>query len=181
MRCDVRGFSFDAPADWDDRSVVAFAPPPSFGTAASISITHDRIPQGMTLHLYADQLLLEIGQQLNDFELDVVAEAEIDGMPALRLRFTWLSHQGRIEQTLTFVRPDALGPDVTTFTTTAPVEVAARCRPIFDGTLASVRFARRKPVSDMYELAPDTRRTHEDQWSDVPVSIPMPGFATMRR
>ena len=167
--------SFEAPADWADRTFVAFTAPPEAAankdSAPNIVMTREPMRPGDTLRTHADRQLLELGKQLKDFDLLESRETELSGQPAIVLRYLWVSHIGALEQSMTLVaRPTETGNAVTTFTTTTTPQDAARARPFFTQILQTVRFEGNGAPPP--KASPPTPTSPQDQ----PPLVPMPGF-----
>jgi hypothetical protein len=168
--------SFEAPAEWADRTFVAFTAPPEAAankeSAPNIVMTREPMRPGDTLRTHADRQLLELGKQLKDFDLLESRETELAGQAAIVLRYAWVSHFGALEQSMTLVvRPGESGHSVTTFTTTTTPQDAGRARPLFTQILETVRFES-NGAPPPKASSPTTPTTPQDQ----PPLVPMPGF-----
>ena len=169
--------SFDPPPDWVDRTFVAFTAPPGLvkdvNSAPNIVMTREPMRDGDTLRTHSDRQLIELGKQLKDFDLLESKETTLGGLPAILLRYRWISQVGTLEQAMVVAertRPDK-GTDVTTFTTTTTPADAPRARPIFDEILRTVRFS---PAGG---APPPVRPSLAPPLSDEPSPlVPMPGF-----
>jgi hypothetical protein len=132
--------SFDIPRDWDDRTIIAYAAPPSAGSelAANLVMTRDRLGAGEDLHAYGDRHVTELSKRLDDFALGASGETEIDGRPALSVSFSSTSTGGALVQRMLMV----LCPErvVAAFTLTAPAHELAQIGPLFERIVSSIRF-----------------------------------------
>ncbi len=173
---------FETPQGWQDRTIVAHAastakkgdPAPNF------VMTKDPIREGDSLRGHVDRQMLEMGRHLKDFDLLEIHDTVLGGEPAVFLRYTWMGHFGRLEQTVTAV--ERLIDRVrmaTSFTTTAPAQDAASVRPMFDAMLKSVRFGGGSgPPGGA--LPSGTPPAVDPRDVEAP-SIPMPGYTRGER
>ncbi len=167
--------SFDPPPEWVDRTFVAYTVPYDLPknkeSAPNIVMTREPLRATDTLRTHADRQLLELGKQLKDFDLLESRETELGGQQAIYLRYSWVSHIGVLEQSMTLAeRPAEQGSSVTTFTTTTTPDEAPRVRPLFNQILQSVKFGAgfAPPPKG---APPPTSPPRED----APL-VPMPGF-----
>jgi hypothetical protein len=139
-RYEQRDVSFDVPRHWEDKTLVAFAEPPTSGRSAtpSLVMTRDGLDGAASLSDYADQQIAELAQRLDAFELVGRDDCTIGGMAAVSVRFRSKAAGGPLEQRL--VMTLAHRRQVYCFTATAPKVDAAQADPLFDRMLASVRF-----------------------------------------
>jgi hypothetical protein len=132
---------FEAPKEWMDRTIVAFTAPANKENAPNIVMTREPMRDEDTLRTHADRQLLELGRQLQDFDLLESRETQLGGQPAILLRFAWVSHLGDLEQSVTMVERTFDQKRVAmTFTTTSPRAEAQGTRPVFQQILQSVQF-----------------------------------------
>ncbi len=137
------GLTFAPPSGWLDRTVVAYTSPAESTKplAPSIVITREPVRPGDTLRLHGNRQLMELEAQLEHFDLVESREAELGGFPALFYRYTWVSHVGALEQTMTLALSMHDGDSVmTTVTTTAARGDARDADAAFAGMLATMRF-----------------------------------------
>jgi hypothetical protein len=167
---------FEAPKDWTDRTIVAFSAPldatKNKETAPNIVMTREPMRDEDTLRTHADRQLLELGRQLKDFDLLESRETELAGLPAIFLRYTWVSHLGELEQSLTMVeRRLPEGRVAATFTTTVGKADAANARPVLNQILQNVRFEPSGPPRPSGPAGPPPPPIAEPS---API-VPMPG------
>ena len=173
--------SFETPQTWVDRTIVAYAAPTESEreAAPNFVMTRTAIREGDTLRSHADRQLLELGRHLKDFDLLESKEMVLGGQPAVYMRYTWMGHYGRLEQSVTTVERMLEQRMATAFTTTAPADVAAQTRPIFDDMLRSVRFeAPQGPVGGPPPMSGRPSLPPEEPGAPV---VPMPGYRGGRR
>ena len=114
-RYQTKDVSFVPPANWADRTVVAFATNPfphGRKGGASIVVTRDAPPAGETLLAYAHRQLMQLRMGLSGFEVLGGLEYRVGGKPAMQLRVAWPTADGAVEQTIVHVdvaRPRADG------------------------------------------------------------------------
>jgi hypothetical protein len=135
--------TFETPQDWEDRSVVAHVGSPGAdGTTPNVMVTREPMRDGETLRGYRDRQLVDLAQQLHEFDVVESKEDTIDGHPAIILRYTLEGPDGVVEQTMTMV--ERVMPDqkrvAVCIATSAPKSAAGAARPVFAEILRSVRF-----------------------------------------
>lgn len=139
-RYEQRDVSFDIPRHWDDKTLVAFAEPPTEGrqSTPSLVMTRDALGDAATIGEYADRQLAELAQRLDGFELSKKEVTKIGGLTGVAIHFTSKGQSGPLEQRLVVV----LGHrrSIYCFTATAPLADAPQSNPLFDRILGSVRF-----------------------------------------
>jgi hypothetical protein len=176
--------SFETPQTWVDRTIVAYAAPieNDRDAAPNFVMTRNAIREGDTLRSHADRQLLDLGRHLKDFDLLESKETMLGGQPAIFMRYTWMGHYGRLEQSVTLVeRFLEQGRTATAFTTTAPAQDAAKTRPLFDEMLKSVRFdGQPGPSPGGGGGGPLSGRPSQLPDPTAPV-VPMPGYRGGRR
>lgn len=174
--------SFETPQNWVDKTIVAYAAPSEKprDPAPNFVMTREAIREGDSLRSHADRQLLELGRHLKDFDLLESKETQLGGQPAVFLRYTWMGHYGRLEQTVSIVeRFMEQGRMATAFTTTAPAQDAAKARPLFDEMLRTVRFdGPQGPPGAPQPPPPASGRPMPDAGAPV---VPMPGYRGGRR
>jgi hypothetical protein len=173
-RYDHNGIAFDTPEDWIDRTIVAFGAPvekPGSPNAPNIVMTQEMMRDGDTLRMQADRQLMDLAKHLHDFDILESRQTTVGGLPAIHMRFSWVSQLGGLEQSYTLVeRAVAAGRMVVVFTGTVRTEDAAKLRPVFSKVLESVRFS---PVGAP-PMAHAAAANASNPSSSEPV-IPMPG------
>jgi hypothetical protein len=171
-----RDISFDPPPDWMDRSMVAYAAPtddPTKEGAPNFVMTREPMRDTDTLRSHADRQLIELGRQLRDFDLLESKETTLGGGPAVHLRYTWMSHFGRLEQSVIVTeRPADKGRMAVAFTTTSRTEEAAKMKSVFADMLRSVRFDGPQPPPGGSIPPPTSSGRPLD---NVTPFVPMPG------
>lgn len=174
-----KDFSFQSPADWVDRTIIAHAAPTDArnDSAPNFVTTREAIRQGDSLRMHADRQLLELGRHLKDFDLLESRETTCGGSPAVFLRYTWMGHFGKLEQTVTMVeRPNAeRGRVAMSLTTTAKADEATKTRALFDEILKSVRFEGGPPDGGAPPPAPPRQSGGGYQDPTAVPLVPMPG------
>jgi hypothetical protein len=96
----AKEFSFKAPQGWNDRSVVVFAKPPAEKPgelSPNIVVTREVIKEGESLRVHADKQLLELGRQLENFDILESRSGKCGGLPSIFFRYRWASHVGELE------------------------------------------------------------------------------------
>jgi hypothetical protein len=106
---------------------------------ANVAVTRAPLAEGTTLSTHAERQLIDLSKRLNAFELQESSERRVDGREAMYMRFSWVSHYGEIEQSITSV---CAGDEVLAITTTALAKDAQALRPTFDAAVASFRVER---------------------------------------
>src|SRR5262249_29401471 len=132
--------NFDVPADWQDRTIVAFAGPAKPGRALAPNLVLTRDPAGdkESVASYADRQLVEFAKRLEDFDLQDRRERTLGGLPAVEFEFTWYNPLGVLRQRQVCV---LLGKrTVFNFTLSALEEDFPGLEPAFNTILTSVRF-----------------------------------------
>jgi hypothetical protein len=176
--------SFEIPKDWVDKTIVAFAAPTEKArdAAPNFVMAREVIREGDSLRSHADRQLLDLGRHLKDFDLLESKETVCGGQPAVFLRYTWMGHFGRLEQTVTIVeRFMEQGRMATSFTTTAPAEDASKTRPVFDELIRTIKFdGAQGPPTGGGAPPPMSGRSSQVPDPAAPV-VPMPGYRGGRR
>jgi hypothetical protein len=171
-------FTFEAPENWSNHSVVVFACAADEPREANpnIVVTRERIKSGDSLRVHAEKQLLKLARLLKDFDIVESRSGECCGLPSIFFRYRWASHVGELEQTITLVEK-GVDPDriALAFATTTPTAKASALEPIFQAVLESVRLVGSAPASTMRPPAPSARQPH-DAAPVIPIPlIPMPG------
>jgi len=179
-RHSLGGISFDPPAGWLDRTVIAFTSPAESTKplAPSIVITREPVRPGDSLRLHGSRQLMELEAQLTHFHLMESRDATLGGYPALFFRFAWESNVGAIEQTMTLAESTVDGvPVMTTVTTTAAASDGPSADALFTQTLATLRFDDApREVPRISTIAPAPSYVPQEMFP----SIPMPGSGRRR-
>jgi hypothetical protein len=180
--------AFDTPADWVDRTIVAYsAPADDTGREAAPNFVMTREPMrdADSLRGHADRQLLELGRHLKGFDLLESKETTLGGAPAIYMHYTWMGHAGRLDQSVTIVeRPAPYRAETrvaVSFTTTSKAEDAEKMKPVFAEMLKTVRFDQ-APPSDGGPPPPTSRPLPSSALppTDAPL-VPMPGYRGGRR
>jgi hypothetical protein len=133
--------SFDIPRDWENKTIIAYAAPPSPGgeIRANLVMTRDRLQAHEDLEDYAERHVDELAKRMRGFALLGSSEAELGGRPAIHVSFSSDTQDGPLVQRLSLV----LLPEqqVAAFTLTAPQRDIGQLTPLFDRIMQSVRFA----------------------------------------
>jgi hypothetical protein len=139
-RHDQRDITFDVPRHWDDKTIVAYAAPPSPGqaVAANLVMTRDALRDGEALAGYADRQLAEMAKRLDRFELVGREELTLGGAAAVQIRFTARASSGPLAQRLLVV--EGRRRSVYCFTATTALADQAQNDPLFDRILHTIRF-----------------------------------------
>lgn len=178
--------SFETPASWLDKTVVAHAAPSPADPAAgapNFVMTREPIADADSLHTHAQRQLLAVAQRMKDFRLLESRDTECGGVPAVFARYTWMGYCGCLEQTATICeRVTDEGRVAISLTTTMMAEAGDAMRVLLDGVLGSVRFetSRTQRVSGPPSAPPasDPQSTPLRPWNAD--AVPMPGLR-MRR
>jgi hypothetical protein len=180
-RHEYRGVSLDPPADWIDRTIVAFSAPAQSDnkSAPNLVITNEPMREGDTLRVCADRQLMEIAKQLQDFDICESTTTTVGGLPAISMRFTWTAHFGALEQTITLVeRTTEAGRVVTSFAATAKVQDAKTTHGIFENVLKSVSFG--PPAAVTHSEPPRPLSQPPPSRDPEEPFVPMPGYRQRR-
>jgi hypothetical protein len=180
------GVCFEAPEGWIDKSMIAFSAPGAGAPGSSnLVITSESFREGDSLRTHMGRQVLEASRQLRDFDLLETRDGVLGGLPAVTARFTWTSHFGVLEQTITSVERVLNGVRVaTSVTTTALTTQAEEARATFEAFLASMRFTEAYgSPSEIRPRAPTpSSPPAPSQPSEVlPPFIPMPGLGRLAR
>jgi len=138
--------SFCHPDEWQLRTIAGFAQSVAF-QSPTIVVVREPMVEGDTAQLHAQRKLFAL-RTMQDFALLESASVTLDGVPAARVRYSYTTEEGTIEQSQTFVLAPADRDTkvVTSFLTTARKADADAVRPAFAAALASVRFASPMPT-----------------------------------
>src|SRR6516225_9040968 len=103
-----RHVSFETPADWEERTMVAFRAPPGEKRDAApagpvIAVTREPMRDTDTLSAHAERRLVALGRELSEFQLLDSRETEVGGRPALQVRYAWEMASVAFEETVAFV------------------------------------------------------------------------------
>lgn len=93
----------DLPDEWTDRSINVVASNPG-GSGASLTITRDEMPWGMSFAEYVADQARQAGKALKNFEIIGQSEFELSGAPAHEIESRWSAKQGPIHQLITSVQ-----------------------------------------------------------------------------
>lgn len=140
--------AFEAPADWDDKTIVAFAAPVMPGKfSPNLVMTKDKLKPGETLRSYGDRQIMELARRLEGFDLVDSGERTLGGLPALEYRFSWISDVAQLHQHTVMT---AAGDQILTFTGTAVREEEAVLDKAMEQTLSTVSFPHLTPGYSPY-------------------------------
>ena len=95
--------TLDLPRDWADRSINVVASNPT-GAGASLTITRDDMPWGMSFDEYVDEQTKQAAQALKNFEVIERRSLDLAGVPATEIESRWIAKQGPIHQLITTVQ-----------------------------------------------------------------------------
>jgi hypothetical protein len=171
-------FSFEPPEGWNNHSVVVFAHPGATEkpreASPNIVVTREKIKEGESLRVHADKQMLQLGRQLKDFDILESRATECGGLPAIFFRYTWKSHVGELEQTITLVEKGA-DPDriAMAFATTTLSSEAKKLEPVFQAILKSVKLGGGPPPP---VTVPPPPTPSSRQSEDLAPVVPMPGL-----
>lgn len=129
----------EVPADWVDRSVIAFSAPrhPAREISPNIVVTRDVADEDGHASSYADRQLVELAKRLSEFCLLARRESVLGGMPGVEIEFTWTGAAGLIHQRQIF---NVRGTVVFSTVITASGDDYSAWRPTFDSILATMWF-----------------------------------------
>lgn len=128
--------AFEAPKNWDDKTIVAFAAPATPGKfSANVVMTKDTLKPGESLRSYADRQIMELARRLEGFDLIESGERTVAGLPALEYRFSWTSEHAELHQHTVMFAPSE---QVLTFTGTATHDDEATLDDAMEQLLATV-------------------------------------------
>ena len=140
-RYDRNGIAFDPPPHWIDKTIVAFAASEASENTPNIIMTEEALDARDTLRDRAERLLSEFACHLSAFDVLENEATTVGGLPAIFMRFSWVSQLGGLEQSMTLVERRASGRrTLLTFMGTSRGEEAPHMRSIFAQTLRTVRF-----------------------------------------
>lgn len=95
--------TIDLPTNWHDRTINVVASTTT-GAGASLTITRDDIPWGMSFPEYIEDQARQAAQALKKFEVIDRKEMQINGAPAYELESRWVAKQGPIHQIITSIQ-----------------------------------------------------------------------------
>lgn len=172
-------FSLEAPAGWQDRTIVAFVAPPQPGevAASNIVVTREVGRPGETIHAHVQRQILALAEELDDFEMHGSEDVRVAGRRAVQTRCTWSASTTVIEQTVVHVEREEGETTVMTLTCTCSVEASPRVWPVFSDVLASLEPLARRPIAT--PAPPSGRREMRRDVIASPM-FPMPGVRAPR-
>lgn len=131
---------FAYPGEWNDRSIVAFAAPPSeeWGMIPNFVMTRDTVGPEETISAYASRQLVEMARRLADFTLVDRTHVTLQGLAGDEMRVLWRGGQGMVQQRQTMLL-DAHGT-VYSFVATALQDDFPKVETTFELMLSSIRF-----------------------------------------
>lgn len=160
--------TFAPPAGWTDATIAAFVAPSSDPKlTANVTIAREVRRGSETLKTHAHRYLLGLASNLPSFDMREMADMEVGGRPAVRIRGEWLSTEGLFEQTSVHLMPDASDTTVTTITVTCSSAASHIAAKALADVLASVRFAREGHTSGPYMAVAPPRTPPPPSWDDV--------------
>jgi hypothetical protein len=137
--------AFEAPDNWEDKTIVAFAAPATPGKfSPNIVMTKEPLKQGETLRNYADRQIMELARRLDGFDLIDSGDRTLGNLPALEYKFAWRSEHAELHQRTVLT---AVVDTVFTFTGTATHADEAPLDEAMDQLLATVRFQAPAPYN----------------------------------
>ena len=161
-------FSFDHPGEWEVRTMAGVAQSPAFQSPTVVVVREPRRPQD-TVTMHAQRQLFEM-RTIMEFGLEESSHVTLGGLHAARIRYSYTTKNGRLEQCHTYVVDPVDETQIVGILTTARVADLPEVQPIFDAALASVHF----------DVPPPTSRG-ENPWSAAEIpEVPMPGTKTRR-
>lgn len=95
--------SIDLPPTWHDRTINVVASSTT-GAGASLTITRDDIPWGMSFVEYVEDQANQAADALKKFEVLDKRELTVNGAPAYEIESRWVAKQGPIHQIITSVQ-----------------------------------------------------------------------------
>jgi hypothetical protein len=161
-------FSFEHPGDWEVRTMAGVAQSPAFQSPTVVVVREPRRPDdSVTMH--AQRQLFEM-RTIMDFGLHESSHVTLGGQHAARIRYSYATRDGRLEQCHTYVIDPLDESQIVGILTTARVEDLPAVQPLFDAALASVQFDVPPPTSP-----------GSNPWSTAEIpEVPMPGTKTRR-
>lgn len=141
---DVR---FDAPLDWEDRTIVSFSAPrrAEQPVTPNLVVTRDVLDDPrVSLDAYAERQFVELARRLRELEFVDRKTTQVGGAPAIEFRFKQKSVLGLLEQRMIMFRK---GDKQLTITTTVAASEAEQQDPLFDRIIAT------------FDLDPSSQRT----------------------
>jgi hypothetical protein len=169
--------TFDTPDDWIDRSVVAhIGALDTSGASTNFMVSREPMRDDDTLQSYRDRQMIELAQQLDEFELLESKDTVLGGLPATMIRYTMDSPDGLVEQTMRFV--ERVTPDnkriALSIATSASVSKADASRPVIEEVLRTVRIGGGDPPAPpRVEPLPPAGPSGP---VETPPLVPMPGI-----
>lgn len=136
-RYEHKNIRFDAPLDWQDRTIVSFAAPRRVEQpiTPNFVLTRDAVDDPrISLETFAEKQFVDISRHLREVEVVERKATEVGGVAAIEFRFRQKSPLGRLEQRLILFRHDDL---LFTVTTTVAADEAAEQDPLFDRILGT--------------------------------------------
>jgi hypothetical protein len=149
-----KDISFEPPSAWLDSTVARFHPKPSpLGSppVPSITMAFEPMPSGLTVGLYAVQLLVKFAKTVPGFEFLNREETMIGDRHAVLLRFQFKPNDEAsepMEQTTALVTAgNEREPEVAVLTIASPAALAESSMALFTSVLRTVRFENPVPVA----------------------------------
>lgn len=136
-RYEHKHLRFDAPLDWEDRTIVSFAAPRREGKpiTPNFVLTRDAYDDPrVSLEAFAEKQFVDISRHLREVEVVDRKTTAVSGIPAIEFRFRQKSTLGRLEQRLILFQHEGL---LFTVTTTVAADEAAEQDPMFDRILGT--------------------------------------------
>jgi hypothetical protein len=135
--------AFEAPDDWEDKTIVAFSAPPQPGKfSPNVVMTKDTLKSSETLRSYADRQIMELARRLEGFELVESGDRDVGGRPAMEYRFTWKSEHAELHQHSVIL---AVGTQILSFTGTAIHDDEGALEEAMQRVLGSVKYPAAMP------------------------------------
>lgn len=130
--------AFEAPADWEDRTIVAFAAPTVPGKfSPNVVLTKDTLKPGETLRAYSDKQIMELARRLEGFDLIESGDCTIAGTHGMEYRFSWKSEHAELQQhSVLFLA----GNEVMTLTGTTTEVDAPQLERAMEHVMATMHF-----------------------------------------
>jgi len=160
---------FQPPPSWRQRTLFAFVEPAvEAHNPASIVVAREALREGATLQALADELLLEL-RELPAFHSLGRRTLEVNGDQAVELRYEWVSDDGPIQQSSTFIETsNASGRLLTNITTTCAKKDAEEKAPLF------AQFFGERPAPRISAVVPKPDACDELTLPNIPIPGTVP-------